>query len=234
MTDSSFEPPIPVDLQRRLLSEKRNGSSDDFAVLIGLNTELRHQANISIAYQVLLERGYSAKNIFILDTSRSAFFPTIDITSRASIVLLFSYLTDIMDSSDTLVVYVTGHGIRDGNRSYMMLNPSERMRNEEFVSILHGLELKSGLLFVDECYAGNSMLSDCRWTTITVSTDERTTTGNAFPRIFWQALRDGHGLIDSFDVAMRLDPHTSQKYENRPVMIQCDGSTPLLSVPLLR
>src|SRR5262249_17398688 len=52
-------------LEERLLSdgERPNGQVDHFAVLIGANTELRHRGNLSMAYQVLVEQGYDARNI---------------------------------------------------------------------------------------------------------------------------------------------------------------------------
>src|SRR5688572_13056904 len=90
-----------------------NGVVDHFAVLIGANTELRHRGNLSMAYQVLIEQGYRAENVYILDSEGEAvFFPTTDRTTRETMQSLFEHLRDIVEPQDTLFIYVTGHGRR--------------------------------------------------------------------------------------------------------------------------
>jgi hypothetical protein len=50
-TSSEFKPSPPDTLESRLgmENESPNGKVDHFAVLIGANTELRHQGNLSMA-----------------------------------------------------------------------------------------------------------------------------------------------------------------------------------------
>lgn len=235
-TRSEFRPPTPDALQAHLsrLPQGGNQSVDHFAVLIGAHTELRHRGNLSMAYQVLLEQGYQRDKIFILDSEGATpFFPLTDVTTRASVRALFSYLAQVVEAEDSLLVYVTGHGRRikaeeesNGSRrtlgvSTLMLNLAEEMTQDEFQGYLEAIQPEVGIVFFDQCYWGplfsNKM---CNYVTITTATEQETSHGVSFPRAFWEAFRTaprGHApsLLKAFKHAMVQDRATRKGF-NRP------------------
>ncbi|MBK8014955.1 MAG: hypothetical protein IPK13_26860 [Deltaproteobacteria bacterium] len=204
-TRFAFRPPDPVDLEQRLrsLPDAPNHRVDHFAVLIGAETELRHRGNLSMAYQVLIEQGYDRDEVFIFDSEGGTpFFPNTDVTTRASLSLLFDYLARVVEPHDTLLVYVTGHGRRvaadEESRgaakrlgvSTVVLNPGEEVSQDEFVAWLEAVPVGVGIAFFDQCYFGQiSSPKLCNWVTMTTSAEDETSHGVSFPRAFWNAFR---------------------------------------------
>jgi hypothetical protein len=236
-THSEFVPPEPEHLQARIAAEgdTGNGEVDHFAVLIGADTELRHRGNLSMAYQVLLEQGYKRENIYILDSEGdNPFFPLTDVTTRASIELLFKHLAQIIEPHDTLFIYVTGHGRKitaeedkEGNKSMLgvstlVLNPGEELSQDEFAVLLERLTPETGIAFFDQCYWGPFESPKlCNFVMITTSTKDDTSYGVSFPRAFWSAFRDRRhrdgppSIFEAFKFAMVADRATTLGF-NRP------------------
>lgn len=222
MTDSNFTPAYPEHLIERLYGKiGGNGQVDHYAIIIGANTEMRHRNTISFAYQILLERGYLAKNVFILDSaSRTPIFPKIDFTTYDSIRQLFWHISRVVEKHDTLLVYVTGHGNRIKDEPYLMLNEGEHLDPESLLKLIDDVKPRSGMLFLDQCYWGQEFKPEgCEWTTITVSTTTTTSSGDMFPRLFWSYFRgkdrDLVSIESAFLRAKREDKST-QKKENHP------------------
>ncbi|MCB9654697.1 MAG: hypothetical protein H6729_11265 [Deltaproteobacteria bacterium] len=204
-TRFAFRPPDPVDLERRLrlLPDEPNHRVDHFAILIGAETELRHRGNLSMAYQVLIEQGYDRNDVFIFDSEGGTpFFPNTDVTTRASLSLLFDYLARVVEPHDSLLVYVTGHGRRvaadeeskgEAQRlgvSTIVLNPGEEVSQDEFVTWLEAVPVGVGIAFFDQCYFGQiSSPKLCNWVTMTTAAEDETSHGVSFPRAFWNAFR---------------------------------------------
>jgi hypothetical protein len=228
----------PIALEERIaeVGEKPNGKIDHFAVLIGANTELRHRGNLSMAYQVLIEQGYKAEDIFILDSEgETPFFPVTDVTTRASMHRLFSYLRRVVEPHDTLFIYVTGHGRRvtadkedNGQKgtigvSTILLNKSEEMSEWEFGTLLDGLFPETAIAFFDQCYGARfSMIAkSCNFVFITTADEAETSYGVTFPRAFWAAFREPElskaptTVLDAFKFAMVADRGTRLGF-NRP------------------
>lgn len=236
-TRSHFVPPEPEQLLKRIALEgdAPNGQVDHFAIMIGADTELRHRGNLSMAYQVLLEQGYRRENIYILDSEGdNPFFPLTDVTTRASIELLFRHLAKIVEPNDTLFIYVTGHGRRitadeekEGKRSTLgvstlVLNPGEELSQEEFSVLLEKIAPESGIAFFDQCYWGPFPSPKlCNYVLITTSTKDDTSYGVSFPRAFWSAFRDRRHrngvptIFEAFKFAMVADRATTLGL-NRP------------------
>lgn len=215
---SDYTPKYPEELMLRLKGEiKGNGVSDDFAVIIGANTEVRHRGNISFTYQALIESGYQRKNIFILDTaSRTPYFPKTDTTSIDAVRQLFWYLSAVVEKDDTLLVYVSGHGVRVKDQSYIKLNGKELMASEVFIEMLDALEPATGFMFMDHCYWGIELRpAGCQWVTLTVTRSNVTSKGTAFPRLFWAGVRDALSIQEAFEFAKENDPNTKST-DNRP------------------
>lgn len=235
-TRSEYRAPEPEALLARIAQEgeRPNGQVDHFAVLIGADTELRHRGNLSMAYQVLLEQGYRRENIYILDSEgENPFFPLTDVTTRASVELLFKHLAKIVEARDTLLVYVTGHGRKitaDEEKagsvgtlgvSTLVLNPGEELSQEEFSTLLEQVTPEAGIAFFDQCYWGPfSSPRLCNYVMITTSTKDDTSYGVSFPRAFWSAFRDrrrreGPTIFEAFKFAMVADRATTLGF-NRP------------------
>jgi hypothetical protein len=216
--------------------EEPNGKVDHFAVLIGANTELRHRGNLSMAYQVLVEQGYTRDKIYILDSEGdSDFYPAAEKTSRAAMYRLFAHLKRIVEPHDTLLIYVTGHGRRvvadseDNGRqstigvSTILLNRSEEMSDWEFGTLLDGLNPEIGIGFFDQCYGAKfSMIANsCNFVFITTASADETSYGVSFPRAFWGAFRDpalAHkppSIVEAYEYATNTDRGTRMGY-NRP------------------
>jgi len=234
---SSFVPPHPSHLLDRIRPiPKGNGVVDHFALLIGANTEYRHQGNLSLAYQVLIEEGYKRDNVFILDVNTgSPIFPKTETTSRLAVYEIMRFLRNVIEPHDTLLVYVTGHGAKDELKSNIMLNPSQKMGVPEFVALLRRVKPKAGMLFMDQCYAGYSVrIHQCNWYVVTVATDDTTSQGTSFPRYFWDAFRQGAKTVqEAFESAHGRDEAT-KKGENQPKIWVGDCVDPNLGLRLYK
>ena len=228
-TSSLYTPPHPSQLYRYLgFVPKGNGKPDMFAVIIGANTEHRHRGNISLAYQVLIEQSYKRQDIFILDTDDSGpFFPRIDVTSRDAVEALLGYLKDTVEQDDTLLVYITGHGKRVNNQPSVVLNMGEMFRISELIHQLSLINPSKGFLFIDHCYAGESVIPpNCQWNVVTVSTDTTTSWATSFPRLFWNAFRWGEETIeDAFWYAVEHDKGT-RSGKNHPALHKGNCANP--------
>lgn len=240
-TRSEFTPPEPTLMVERLeaMDDAPNGTVDHYAVLLGANTELRHRGNLSMAYQVLLEQGYDRDDVFVLDSEGTTpFFPLTDVTSRAAVELLFERLAKIVETHDTLLIYMTGHGNRvtaeesdNGQErvigvSTLMLNPAEEMTQSEIQMMLERIHPEVGIVFFDQCYWGAlSSQRMCNYVTISTATDKETSAGVSFPRAFWRAFRDGHGevvtVLDAFRYAMVKDPATRMGFHRPSISHGC-------------
>lgn len=225
---SAFAPAVSrvEGMQHRTASESDvpNGTVDHFAVLIGANTELRHQGNLSMAYQVLVEQGYRRENIYILDPQpESTYFPATDYTTREAVTMLFAHMRRIVESQDTLLVYVTGHGrrIESEHVSTLVLSKSEELRDVEFAALLEGLHPNVGIAFFDQCYGGAFIGENPSFIYITVAADNRTSYGVGFPRAFWAAFRTNgaHSVGDAFSYACANDRGTALGF-NHPVVVE--------------
>lgn len=244
-------------LENRILLDgsQKNEQVDHFAVLIGAHTELRHRGNLSMAYQVLIEQGYRRENVYILESEGdAAFFPTTDVTSRATVTRLFDHLRKIVEKQDTLLIYVTGHGRRvtatsesDGKDqivgvSTLVLNEREELADWELATMLEGLEPAAGIAFFDQCYGAifSTITRACNFVFITTAAEAETSYGVAFPRAFWTAFRKARpsstqtSVLAAYQHAAREDRGTQLGY-NRPQISQTCGADPakltLLGVP---
>ena len=161
-------PPKPVNLERRLSQEVaiQNHTEDKYAVIISGNTDYRHKANLSLAYQVLLENGFQRENVYILDNKgdKTAFYPVDDIASKEAIGMLFGHLAKKVDSKDLLFVYTTDHGRRKSineevngetkrTKVSVLVLPYGDLLETEMVKYLSDVHPKVGVLVFDQCYS---------------------------------------------------------------------------------
>lgn len=213
---------------------------DHFAVLIGGATELRHRGNLSMAYQVLIEQGYSRDHVYILDSDGDTmFFPSTDVATRANVEALFAHLRKIVEPEDTLLIYVTGHGRRVQATeeehgltqtlgvSTILLNKTEELADWEFARLLDGLEPAIGIAFFDQCYGAvfATTSRSCNFVFITTAAETDTSYGVSFPRAFWGAFRKrprgALSVLDAYVEATREDRGTIRGYNSPQLVHRC-------------
>lgn len=152
-------------LKDRLKHEgyKPNGQADKYAVLISGKAELRYQANLSIAYQILLEIGFKRESIYILDPAGedTYFYPVDGLDKKTNIRAVFESLAKRIDDQDLLFVYVTDHGNRafegPGSQtlqSILLVENSVSITQKEFFSYLSDINPRVGVLLFDQCFSG--------------------------------------------------------------------------------
>ena len=195
-TKPTYSAPTPNKLIKRLSNISPNGKPDNFAILLGASTELRHKANLSIAYQTLLEKGYKKENIFILDSDGlSPFFPSDGTTSKASVKLLFEKLAKIVEKEDGLFIYITGHGRRVSASgigvSTISLNAGEELSYSQLINMLDGISPKYGFIFIDNCYTDLYITPNLdEFIFLSVSTPTTLSKNVSFPRTFFKIWRN--------------------------------------------
>ncbi len=222
-------------------------------MLIGADTELRHRGNLSLAYQVLLEQGYTRDHIYILDSEgETPFFPLTDVTTLESVTMLFAHLAKVVELQDTVFVYVTGHGRRitadeesDGQTkeigvSTLILNPGEELAQDDFSKLLEQVAPGAGIAFFDQCYWGPLTSPKlCNYVVITTSQPDETSHGNTFPRAFWAAFREKRGgtvptIFDAFKFAMVADRATTLGLNKPRISHGCVSPSELTLLGIVR
>lgn len=158
-----------VNLRQRLANsaDKPNNRPDKYAVLICGLRESRFQVNLSLAYQVLLENGFFAENIYILegDGGKTFLYPLDDAATKSNVKFLFDYLAKKVDGEDLLFVEVTDHGERtqllmadptDINRdNYSVINlVDDSLSQKEFAGYLTDICPQTGIFVFGQCYSG--------------------------------------------------------------------------------
>lgn len=223
LKSSYYEVPPSRHLIRALADPERS-KSGTFIVLIGANTSLEHRGNLSLAYQVLIEKGYNPNDFYIFDSaSETPYYPKTDWTTRKALELMFNHIQMRGNEVKEVIIYVTGHGVRKNGNSHIMLNPSEVISAHDFLGLVNKLVLKKGFLFLDQCFWGKELVpAGCEWTTITVSTNETTSNGVSFPRMFWQTFRKGNQIKVSFDFARKNDTASKNGNNSPSIRLGCN------------
>lgn len=223
-TSFKFTPTAPARLEKRLSGHKSGQDGPKhYAVLIAGHSELRHRNNLSISYQVLLEQGYNSNNIFILDSEGGTppQFPITDQTNLQSLKMLLKWLADTVTENDSVLFYLTGHGKRDNNKSFFMLNKSETYEKSDFIKLVSLIRPNVGIIITDLCYWGAEMspnyLKEYMW--ISATDDTHTSHGTTFGRAFWGSFREFKenktSILDAYVYSVTNDTGTL-KGNNHP------------------
>lgn len=207
---SHAQPPHPGRLEQRIQQEsiRPNGEPDKYAVLISGETERRHGANISLAYQVLLEQEFQRENIYLLvsPVKENFYYPIDDFARRESIKMVFDHLRERIDEKDLLFVYVTDHGGRftktiekNNEKSKVMLStvvlPGRNLGQREFARYLEGINSQTGIFLFDQCFSGGFAEEIGKGNYIAIASTQPEDTSksrfqNSFGGYFMLALRD--------------------------------------------
>ena len=144
---------------RPALTAEQHAQSRKYAVLINGDTREKgslHRANILESYKTLRAMKADDRDIFILTTD----YPRADdgksITTRATgrnLIKVFDYLEKVCDSNDTLTIYTTGHGGKEGNESILELEDC-KVYESEFADLITKTGFLDVLSVSDQCYSG--------------------------------------------------------------------------------
>ncbi len=140
-----------------------------YAVLINaVAGEPKWEADLSLAYQTLLEQGFRRSDVYILEGDEvdgrvyeTSFHPTDGAATKKNIKRVFSHLQKKVKSDDLLFVYTSDHGERkekiiDGRKSvtWTLLLNYDRLDQTEFTSYVAGLQPVRGIFLFEQCYGG--------------------------------------------------------------------------------
>lgn len=211
LKSSHFIPAQPNEILIRLKQPK---SGNHIALLVGANSEERHRNNISLAYQILIEQGYDRKDIFILDSEggNPAIYPITDSLTKRTLHIMSEWLSENLSKSDTFFLYVTGHG----EKNFLPLNKGEKISKQTFMSYFVTLNVKSGIIFFDQCYWGAPNI-ESTYVFISATSDFKTSFGTGFPRLFWQSFRRLQGnvsVLEAFEFAKENDSGYLHGHQN--------------------
>jgi len=152
-------PPAPSQkLLRKAYKDKRpSGQAVQYAILINGAAENRFFADLSVAYQVLLESGFLRENIYILDAKEQDWhwYPIDGRAMSHNIVFIFHRLKQILNRQDMLFVLVTDHDNRiPESRAFTIQLVDRTIDQKEFARHIDGLNPKIAIFLFDQCYSG--------------------------------------------------------------------------------
>jgi hypothetical protein len=149
-------------------------SREKFAILISGMTEVRFRKSLGDVYKLLLKKGYSKDNIFILDRKgdKSEDYPVTGPAHYQSIGKIFTRVDQkIIEAKERnrktdLFLYVTGHGIRDlrmlywegkyvsGYFSEVILAFNQCVDEINFAFDVNAIHFDRGIFVFAQCYSG--------------------------------------------------------------------------------
>ncbi|MEK9175116.1 MAG: C13 family peptidase [Patescibacteria group bacterium] len=164
-------PPAPsrklLDRISREEQEEPNIKSTKYALLINGSAETRFFADISVAYQILLENDFKREDIYILDAEENDWYwyPIDGMANQINLFVALNYLKKKATRQDMLFVYVVDHG---GKISKKITNETATQNislstlhlvdysidQNEFARYLEGLKTQIAIFIFDMCYSG--------------------------------------------------------------------------------
>jgi hypothetical protein len=113
-SESNSQEFSPTRLEQRIEKEEavKNQQPDRYAVLVRGDDEDRHIANISLAYQVLIEQGFKKENIYILGGygTQLYYHPSDGEATRDNLETILTHLSKKVDKKDLFLLYLSAHG----------------------------------------------------------------------------------------------------------------------------
>ncbi|MBI4867024.1 MAG: caspase family protein [Candidatus Wallbacteria bacterium] len=186
-------------------------ASARFAVIINGDAGEHHVGNCLDAYGALKTNGFTDDEIFLLSSEPrigSAAVPTLGPNdgppNPRNLTAVFNFLRDEVRPSDTLVVYVTGHGGSDtpkSDRCFIELVPREKDRRvapanqlalRDFLASVSAIRPRRALFLFDQCYGqafATSLAGKGPFISIALSTKAEEVYCQNFSPVFWKELR---------------------------------------------
>ncbi len=199
--------------------------SNLFSVIIGGDTEDRHEKNISIAYKTLKQQG---DTVIIDDPDNSDNYPIDYEISRNNIEKAFEDLFTKIEEDDRLFVYITGHGGRHTVRSNgetekcstIPIEKEKGIREGELKDEIEDLEFKRGIVYATGCYSGGiaEEVASSRVIGLSASREDGKAWRDQMERAFFEHLNkliEGNNeeevnLKELFEYAKKQDPEVTK------------------------
>lgn len=245
-TSGESTPFDPRHLTQRLTEAVREKRTSRYAVIICGHCE-SFRDGVTLAYQVLLEQGYKGGDVFILVDigNKTRQYPVAGSATVETVKKTLSLLGQALTPESSLFVYVSDHGRqipleKGGVASTIVLHEGkENLTDQEFVEQVADIRARRQVYLFDQCY-GRAFVEGLRALTerprepglgprpeivaMAVAPPARLANDVEFPRLFFEAFRDGRGvpiegvtIADAFDEARQNDPGT-QKGNNKPYL----------------
>jgi len=136
-----------------------------YALMISGATEDRDIADLSLAYETLLEKGFKKENIYILDSDgvEAWDYPVFGTASKKDIIKAIGELEKKVTSNDLFFLFTTDHGNRvekslfgliDYEISTFVLGGDEEISQLELAAELERVKPSLGIYLFDQCYSG--------------------------------------------------------------------------------
>ncbi|MCC6491351.1 MAG: hypothetical protein IT364_27925, partial [Candidatus Hydrogenedentes bacterium] len=148
---------------------KPNGTHDAYGIILNADDSDLHLRNVSLAYTTFLHNGYAPENIFVFsfqDTEESVDqdsdppeFQTHAPTYGNLDLFFEQFVRKVVDTTDYLTVYATGHGTSKGRISELVLRDaysgaSKSVSSTELDILLHGVQPAQAVFIFDQCHGG--------------------------------------------------------------------------------
>ena len=165
-----FEPKFSS-LGERLseMTLKPNGTHDAYGIILNADDSDLHLRNVSLAYTTLLHNGYAPENIFVFscqdteesadDDSEAPEFQTHAPTYGNLDMFFEQFVRKVVDNTDYLTVYATGHGTSKGRTSEVVLRDdysgaSKSVSSTELDALLGEVQPAQAVFIFDQCHGG--------------------------------------------------------------------------------
>lgn len=161
---SMFDISLYTGLEERIkkdVLEPTDGTSK-YGIILNGSDEEADIPDIALAYQIMLENGFSAGNIYILSNGtkeyETHFYPKDDIFSKESLEILLNHMSNKIDENDILVAYLINHAEpedmeKDGNIVKTGVQ-DEYIHPKDMHGYFSKIKPKFGILILNTCYAG--------------------------------------------------------------------------------
>lgn len=172
-----------------------------YAIIINGDYSYVHHYNVLNAYNILRDKlSYDDDRIFILsgNNPREAISkenPCLRnrAAARHNIEQLVGTLSAAVDGNDLVVFYLTGHGIRVGDRSYACISGGI-ISSKEYRELLERIPAGLVISITDQCYSGGFTeelaTSHGPFAAVSETNSTETTFCKYYSRSFWEAFAD--------------------------------------------
>lgn len=192
----------PLEYRLAYGSAAQSFARERYAVLINGSYESRHKKNIASAARLLHDLEYCPGNIFCLDVSgqEEEEYHVDGTASIETLEIVFTHLAGRIDSNDSLLIYVTGHGdqvksdlIVNGRPGRYLLStivlPGKDCDLLTFAQYLAHVKPNQGIYIFDQCHGGGfaSYFGHGRVVGISACMTNDMSVCNTFPQEFFRS-----------------------------------------------
>lgn len=168
-------------------------------ILNGDGHEL-HRRNVSLGYQGMRDMGIPTENIYVLTVPDNGTYSDLEgaligYSGKEQVETIFmDKFPDLVDETDTAVIYSTGHGYRPRDGSANIFLSGVGLPAEYYAHVIDNMDAKETISIVDTCYSGTFIEPleeiDDPYIAISSTQGARKTCCDAFAQSVWTSLDD--------------------------------------------